>query len=301
MKRALLFFLLVAFAGCLTAYPQKKEAPERQGWPSNELGPLYGDVESVTITDCNLSDKFGVIVKGEMKQKLVSKLNLKGDVVELRIYRRDGSLRWNDLYKYDSQGNMIEKDNSDGKYLYKYDSQGNIIEGAEYKGDGSLSGKRLYKYDSQGNMIEEACYNSDGSLDHKYLYKYDLQGNMIEKATYYSDGKLGNKETWKYDSQGNKIEEAEYNSNGSLRGKTLYKYDSQGNMIEIDNSDRKYLYKYDSQGNIIEEAEYKGDGSLSGKRLYKYDSQSNWIEKIRYKSEIMIPEYMMERTIVYRK
>ena len=175
MKRRILFAALMSLL-LITSCNAKKThdtTPKRQGYKEFELDRnLYGDVDSVTITNYKLTDKFGELVKDRIINKDVYKFNLRGDVVEMIGYNSDGSLM--------------------GKILHKYDSQGNMIESTGYYSDGSLMEKYLYKYDSQGNMIEEARYNSDGSLDYKYLYKYDSQGNNIEKARYNSDGSLGN-------------------------------------------------------------------------------------------------------------
>ena len=172
MKKSILFTALVAMlvaTSCAgsdstseeTATPAKKKAPERECWYS---APLYGDVECVTITDYDVADKFGEIVKDKITGKTFYRFNQKGDVIEWARYNSDGSLEWKNLYKYDSQGNQIEE--------------------AEYNSDGSLMSKWLYKYDSQGNLIEETSYDSDGSLDWKYISKYDSQGNLIELAEY---------------------------------------------------------------------------------------------------------------------
>ena len=217
MKRSLLLtalavlFLAVSCSDSGTNQTEKK-APERKGWIG---GPLYGDVESVTITRYRLSDKFGEVVKciDTDYSKEVYKFNSNGDVEEHS--------------RYNAISRALEE-----KSLCKYDSQGNRIEEAGYNNYGSLSWKHLYKYDSQGNKIEEARYNSDGSLSWKHLYKYDSQGNMIELADYDSDGSLSSKYLSKYDSQGNRIEWARYEGDGSLIGKHLSKYDSQGNRIE---------------------------------------------------------------------
>lgn len=304
MKKSILFTALAALllaTSCAgsdttseeTVTPAKKTAPKREGW-GDWHGPLYGDVESVTITEYKLSEKFGEIVKDKIDYKEVYKFNQNGDVVEMAAYNSDGSLYENWLCKYDSQGKLIEvagyyPDGSlDDKSLYKYDSRGNQIEEAHYNSDGSLDRKHLSKYDSQGNMVEEARY-FDGSLRSTTIYKYDAQGNRIEHAIYDSDGSLDSKELSKYDSQGNKIEEVEYKSDGSLRSKHLYKYDSQGKLIEkaeynSDGSlDEKWLCKYDSQGNIEREwIKYDLDGSIIFRNLSKYDTQGKLIEEELY-------------------
>ena len=194
MKRRILFAALMSLL-LITSCNAKKThdtTPKRQGYREWELDRnLYGDVDSVTITNYKFTDKFGELVKDRIINKDVYKFNLRGDVVEMIGYNSDGSLM--------------------GKILHKYDSQGNMIEEASYNGDGSLREKSLYKYDSQGNKIEEARYNGDGSLDYKYLYKYDSQGNKIECISYYDDGSLCEKILYKYDSQGNMIEKIRCN------------------------------------------------------------------------------------------
>ena len=107
--------------------------------------------------------------------------------------------------------------------------------------------------------------------------KYDIADKFGEIVK----GECNEKCVRKFNLKGDVIEMAEYNGSGSLVEKKLYKYDSQGNMIE--------------------EAKYNGSGSLDRKSLYKYDSQGNKIEETHYRSAIMIPLYMKERIIVYRK
>ena len=132
-----------------------------------------------------------------------------------------------------------------------------------------------------GNRIEMAEYNSDGSLKQKDLCRYDSLGNMIELASYNSDGSLEWKDLYKYDSAGNVIERTAYNSDGSLIS--------------------KYLYEYDSVGNKIESAGYSTDGGLDYKSIYNYDSAGNIVKLASYKSEIMIPDRLIEYEIVYRE
>ena len=127
----------------------KAKAPEREGWYCAILycdgivkdPPLYGDVESVEITEYTLKESFGEVITNKIDRKRIYKFNQQGDVFESASYNSDGSL--------------------DDKRLSKYDSQGNNIEYAWYNGDGSLDWKFLYKYDSQGNLIEQITYKGD--------------------------------------------------------------------------------------------------------------------------------------------
>ena len=105
MKKSILFTVLLSLLAVI-AYAQKPKAPEREGWGDS---PLYGNVESVTITNYVLAEKFGEIVKDMIDYKEVYKFNQKGDVIEKADYKSDGSLSGKWLYKYDSQGKLIER------------------------------------------------------------------------------------------------------------------------------------------------------------------------------------------------
>ena len=305
------------------------EAPERQGW--NEQRPLFGDVESVTITYYWLNDKFGEIVRDSIYRLQKYYFNEEGDVI------KSNDFNFMNKYTYDSARNITEEARyrPDGslawKEIYKYDSAGNRTEVVHYKSDGSLCWKGVYKYDSARNRNEEAYYFLDGSLAWKEINKYDSAGNKTEAARYDSDGSLGVKTVYKYDSAGNKTEEAQYgsggwsvwlqmliyesnstenrfewNSDGSLSWKSIYKYDSRGNMIEETYYDSdgslawKEINKYDSAGNRTEVARYDSDGSLNGKYTYKYDSRGNMIEETDYSSGALIPKSQSVFEIVYR-
>ena len=64
MKRLFLLLAVVTFivaCNSLSTTDVKIVVPQRQGW-DNEI-PLYGDVESVTISEYGVEDKFGEVVR----------------------------------------------------------------------------------------------------------------------------------------------------------------------------------------------------------------------------------------------
>ena len=139
MKRlTLILTILIASASCTQL---ATDAPKRQGWEDKYMGPLYGDVESMTIIEYSLKVSSGVLSRGNIYKKNCFNFNQSGDVTEEAMYDSDGSLIWKSIYKYDSKGNVTEraKYNSDGSFdhkcIYKYDSKGNIAEATEYYGE----------------------------------------------------------------------------------------------------------------------------------------------------------------------
>ena len=79
----------------------------------------------------------------------------------------------------------------EGKDIYKYDSDGNIIEESSYVPEGSLLFKTIYKYDSNGNKVEWLEYDLLGSLSGKSIYKYDSKNRIIESISYDLESKFG--------------------------------------------------------------------------------------------------------------
>ena len=121
MKR---LFLLIALCGSIAT--TRAQAPERQNLIIGEEDfPLYGNVESVTITCYAVQEKFGEVIRGDVQDKEKYCFNNAGNKIEYAKYNSDGPL--------------------DCKYIYKYDSSGNMVEWAEYNSDGSLYCKEIYK------------------------------------------------------------------------------------------------------------------------------------------------------------
>ena len=115
MKRTILFAVLLSLL-TVSVSAQKAKAPARQCWDNESDGPLYGDVESVTIAEYKFNNFRGIVVK-YMNRKDVSKFNRQGDVIEKVDYNSDGSLDGKCLYKYDSQGNFTEQTRYEGEIM----------------------------------------------------------------------------------------------------------------------------------------------------------------------------------------
>ena len=87
---------------------------------------------------------------------------------------------------------MVEKNS----YVhYKYDSNGNMIEKKSYGKDGNLLEKNTYKYDNNDNVIVVGLYESYDLDDIitttvKYTYAYDKNLNWIKKISFKNDNPL---------------------------------------------------------------------------------------------------------------
>ena len=206
-----------------------------------------------------------------------------GNIVNTIYLNPDGSERSKEEfeYKYDSNKNIIEKNELDYNHhypsgrrmVYKYDSNNNLIEEYIHEDDrknerfiGLHQEKRNYKYDSNDNLVEEV-YNPIDVMDSKgirniwkTLYDYNEKNNMIKKSFFINDN-LREYSIFEYNNN-LLIEESSFNENHSLSSKVFYEYDIDKNMIQKDFLDETndvmsfQIYKYDINGNMIEESEY---------------------------------------------
>ena len=133
MKRLFLLAAVTFIVACnsLSTTDVKIVVPQRQGW-DNEI-PLYGDVESVTISE------YGVDVRTASYNSVAYCFNTAGDVVEFE------SICYQEQWL-------------NSKCTYMYDSLGNLIERNDYSSDGSLREKSTYEYDSLGNVLGQEIY-----------------------------------------------------------------------------------------------------------------------------------------------
>lgn len=114
-------------------------------------------------------------------KKYQYKYDKKGRIIEQRKYRNDGTLFLKSTYKYNDEGNPMEK------ILYS---------------DDKISDNFYYTYDSKGNLIELKFVPTgiNGETDitiHRFRdYKLDVQGNWIQRTqtTIYSDSEGRKKE-----------------------------------------------------------------------------------------------------------
>jgi YD repeat-containing protein len=127
------------------------------------------------------------------------------------------------IYKYDTNGNLVSEEDSDGRiWKYKCDNSGNIIEKIHPDGD-----VHIYKYDTNGNKIEET--DSDGNI---WNFKYDTNNNMIEEAD--SNGRVWK---YKYDCYGN-IVEAKYPDGEIWESPYNFTIGEDGRLTKITENDR---------------------------------------------------------------
>lgn len=182
-----------------------------------------------------------LIKKGKTSKKKV--YTFENDrVIHYVAYDGDGEQKNKTEFKYDDNGNIIEKiTNWKGGDVTKsfLDKNGNEIKYISYNSSGFIEMKREFKYDNDGNQIELLFYNEDGTIS-KQLFEYDENGNEI----YYEDFTEGSrfKREEKYDKHGNLTwyKFSNLNSNFHNLYEKEYQYDEYFNWTIKKESNGKY-------------------------------------------------------------
>ena len=252
------------------------------------------EIESLKVYNKSLSTELN-LKSDSLKKSYLSLLD--GKLESVIHYGEDEEVLSTIFFKYDSKGNLIEKEEiklGDEKvsrsWKYKYDSKGNKTEEITYWDEKFLSSTK-FKYDSKGNVIEEIIYYSDGTIGKKTKHLYNTLGNLIE-TIFSSESEFMGSIKYFYDAHGNlaKTNELGGSCNGNIE--TKIEYNSKGSLkLRISNDDKygaEIKLTYDNNGNLIKESWYDENWESNKSIKYKYDSKGNKIEEITYENEKII-------------
>lgn len=132
----------------------------------------------------NLTEKCDVLANGFTKKEIYS-YNEMGVIINSNIQNSNSE----NNCKYDEKGNILEENRYDhtGKLTdnlkYKYDLNGNKIERTWLRPAWDISAKSSYEYNENDLFIKETIYNKDGSISSiiQFVYEYDKNRNWIKK------------------------------------------------------------------------------------------------------------------------
>ncbi len=258
--------------------------------------------------------------------------NEKGDGIKEIKYNSDDSIWHKYTYKYDKNGNVIEKYEDDCfyRYTYEYDKEGRIIEECEYKSN-VLNERCLYEYNKFGKKIRSNIYDEKGCLVWEFIDIYDDE-KFIEGKNY-REGRLIGEVFKRYYENGNPKDCISiYDYDFGLSKKWISKFDINGNQISLDIEEQidnerfkkekikyyndkilqKIVENYDIKNNLIDRCIYKYDDGckvgveeyssnidLSFTYIYKYDfdEKGNWTKRVKYLENV--PCEIIERTFEY--
>lgn len=240
---------------------------------------------------------------------------LKGPVKSMRKTQHqydvesDESVVFEFLYEYNTQGNIIRKEEFGQYEIIQYDKTGmKRIGSTSYsKGDNHTIRTYTYKYNKEGNLSQyleetdttvinyEYTYLKNGKIDEYVAYLRTDSSHWAKTDLVYANGKLCNiicygatRPIWlaavdgAYDIVN---EEISYGNDGNIRRHTAFEYDSNGNVYEktVYNGEHTDIttYKYNEYGDCIIEL-LPLVGKVRKINYEGYDSYGNWTKKQWY-------------------
>ncbi len=198
------------------------------------------------------SDEIKIDSNGWQYYTNTEKFDAKGNLLQHIEYKADGSIRWTTCYIYNTNNKQTEERSYDcngystSRHTYRYDAQGNEIERITYNPDksvdaftyqynmrrkgkkrvqyypetatdltnensssynhyldsrprnGAIESKRLYRYNKQGLLLEESLFDAKGGIESHILYSYDIYGNCAGYVEYDASNKPTRKTEFVY-------------------------------------------------------------------------------------------------------
>ncbi len=194
-----------------------------------------------------------------------------------------------DSHIYNSDGNRIYNENSDGSWRkYEYNSYGKRIyyensDGSWYKREYDSNGNEIYYEDSNGKIIDNRTNNINENIN---ISTEEIYINrlipLIRKPYIINLNKLDVEEKY-----WGRILSKIFNDNIEINVKIEYTsiYNSNGNEIYYEDSDGSwYKREYDSNGNVIYRENSNGywvkrEYDSNGKEIYYENSDGYWYKR----------------------
>ncbi|MBI9039466.1 MAG: hypothetical protein JEY97_15140 [Bacteroidales bacterium] len=202
----------------------------------NEILELFysqGNSNPAVITETiNIYDSHGLLIQKTFSKKHISKTDTSDWGKHVNTFEYDGnknltkktdevldefnSRKWETLYKYDSENNLIEliqpSDIWEIREKYTYDRKGNCTNYLMIGGPTTIHNTEKWeqKFDSKGNLIErkETTYIGKERI---IKYSYD-ENNLTKRVSFESDGLVQKSIERKYNEFGDLIEIKKLNS-----------------------------------------------------------------------------------------
>lgn len=224
--------------------------------------------------------------EAEVDERLETIYDENGFVKDEKSFFEGKELSNHESYERDDRGEIIKsykhyQDGTMDTINYKYDSDGNLIEKVTIDSYNEVEAKEIATYENE-NLIVKEVYEYD-ELMGKETFQYDESGNMIEHHVWSPD-EGNNFYKHMYDEKGNLIQSNQYNNKEELSGKAVYSYNDEGKVVqaieETPYGTSTTAIRYDENGNAIEQLETNPSGEINNKVERKYNEYNDVTEAV---------------------
>ena len=189
-----------------------------------------GNLTKVTAYDQNIDKMYELAYEYDENGNLTAECEV----------REDWELKVNVRYEYDENGNKtkteeynIDDDSVRWQTVYEYDGEGNMISMVSHNSDESVSESYSYEYDTNGNLTKYTAYGSGGSIWKQTIFEYSENKKYTKNAWYDKDRNVKYYEEIReeYDFDRRPLKKV-YCEGGDITESYEYKYDEYGNLTE---------------------------------------------------------------------
>ena len=204
-----------------------------------------------------------------LKEKTIKNEDTKKETIH--YYNKNGEETGKQItaFEYDENNTQIKKTVS------KYDENGQITEKE------TTEGTRVYTYiyhefDSNGKVTKLTSIENGKETNYSYSYKYHSDNTTLKEKIILNEDN-GKTTVNKYDVNGKLTEKSvkEYKTNGKLKSETYYKYDTNGFTTQkvVKKGDNTYTYNYSNFDETGYPAKYTVEYDSNGAHVYSEITQ----------------------------
>jgi len=231
----------------------------------------------------NETQKVIYLNETEIEEKIISKYNDQGNVIEEISYGENNELNTKTLYfrNENNKLNQVILEYADGsktirKYTYSKEDKEILI--TEISDENEFESKELVILNNDGAVIEKQIINEFNDVTEKRVYEYNEDKNLLLE-TLFENNKAVSITKYTYNDKKNVTKRTITSSDNKLIDVVNYSYDTNGNLIEQQYGDYTlFKIEYNESGKVISEQKVNSMGIVEYLKKYFYNENGN-VEK----------------------
>lgn len=221
---------------------------------------------------------------GRFESKETKKYDEKGKLIEEKNYLSERQVADHKTYSLNEAGKILKAfkhydDGSKDTINYKYDEEGNLIEKTTIDSYDEEESREIAQY-KNGKVIKTELIEYEESMKWE-SFELDKEGKILVHKLWHQDEQ---EVTFKneFDDQSNLTKTLVFNGKNELTGKSNYNYNAENKLQFIEEETRQGISKTqiirDKDGNAIEQIESIGSNEINNSVERKFNENNDVIE-----------------------